>query len=162
MSPRRDIKNLHSVPRVVTYGWAMPPTVKVLQMNYLSETVPIFRCTLCEREIDFHECETDQDGTYCDQGHVMIWVTDRPAKWWSVGVYETDESYGGPEEGGWWYQTGVRTDEFKIRVFENLTEATNYLVVLREIYKDERNIGVRSFTETLPDASFPLRQPYYS
>jgi hypothetical protein len=25
---------------------------------------------------------------------------------WFVGVYEVDRCYGGPEEGGWWYDTG--------------------------------------------------------
>jgi hypothetical protein len=25
---------------------------------------------------------------------------------WFVGVYDCDRSYGGPEEGGWWYDVG--------------------------------------------------------
>lgn len=26
--------------------------------------------------------------------------------WWHVNVYELDRRYGGPEEGGWWYDAG--------------------------------------------------------
>lgn len=26
--------------------------------------------------------------------------------WWSVAIYECNLAYGGPEEGGWWYDCG--------------------------------------------------------
>ncbi|MEU4066648.1 hypothetical protein AB0F25_30420 [Streptomyces wedmorensis] len=32
-------------------------------------------------------------------------------KMWYVNVYEVDRAYGGPEEGGWYYSTGVPTGE---------------------------------------------------
>jgi hypothetical protein len=28
-------------------------------------------------------------------------------QWWWVGLYLVDRDYGGPEEGGWWYDYGV-------------------------------------------------------
>lgn len=32
------------------------------------------------------------------------------APFWTVAIYLVDLAYGGPEEGGWWYQTGQRID----------------------------------------------------
>jgi hypothetical protein len=29
---------------------------------------------------------------------------------WSVAIYLVDRKYGGPEEGGWWYDAGKRVD----------------------------------------------------
>lgn len=36
----------------------------------------------------------------------MEWSKSRPAEWVSVARYSTDRDYGGPEEGGWYYDTG--------------------------------------------------------
>ena len=34
-------------------------------------------------------------------------VEDRSeVKFWTVAAYEVDRMYGGPEEGGWWYDAG--------------------------------------------------------
>lgn len=30
---------------------------------------------------------------------------------WTVAIYLCDRAYGGAEEGGWWYDTGVRVDD---------------------------------------------------
>lgn len=30
---------------------------------------------------------------------------------WNVAVYLIDLAYGGPEEGGWWYQVGTASEE---------------------------------------------------
>lgn len=32
-------------------------------------------------------------------------------RFWSVAVYLIDQHYGGPEEGGWWYEAGDRIDD---------------------------------------------------
>lgn len=34
-----------------------------------------------------------------------------PAPFWTVAIYLVDKSYGGPEEGGWWYTLGERQDQ---------------------------------------------------
>jgi hypothetical protein len=34
------------------------------------------------------------------------YVTAEGTQQWFVGVYSVDRCYGGPEEGGWWYDTG--------------------------------------------------------
>jgi hypothetical protein len=35
---------------------------------------------------------------------------------WSVAIYLVDRQYGGPEEGGWWYEAGVRIDAATLHV----------------------------------------------
>jgi len=35
---------------------------------------------------------------------------------WTVAIYLVDRAYGGPEEGGWWYDCGERQD----MVFDNI------------------------------------------
>jgi hypothetical protein len=46
-----------------------------------------------------------------------------------VAIYETNQEYGGPEEGGWWYDTGERvTDPV---AFATRDEAVAYADTLR-------------------------------
>jgi hypothetical protein len=42
-----------------------------------------------------------------------------------VALYETDKAYGGPEEGGWWYDTGTLVRI--IKVFKNEDKAWEYV-----------------------------------
>jgi hypothetical protein len=35
---------------------------------------------------------------------------EAPAPFWTVAIYLADRVYGGPEEGGWWYEAGYRID----------------------------------------------------
>lgn len=132
-------------------------------MMYLSETMYDFDCLACGRRGDgqFHEMDHRSDERCCGAcGSSDLETIERPATWWSVGVYFIDRSYGGLEEGGWWYDTGSLTDEFKVRGFEDIQEAIKYLRELSEFYKDElRPIG---FTEQLPAMDFPSKKPYYS
>jgi len=43
--------------------------------------------------------------TACDGRVVLDPMTLMPVRWW-VAVYEIDQGYGGPEEGGWYFDTG--------------------------------------------------------
>lgn len=38
-------------------------------------------------------------------------VAPTPPPFYSVAVYLEDRAYGGPEEGGWWYDCGQRVDD---------------------------------------------------
>jgi len=38
---------------------------------------------------------------------------------WRIAFFEIDRAYGGPEEGGWWYDTGVR-----VRILRNVFVGT--------------------------------------
>lgn len=37
-------------------------------------------------------------------------IPQAPAAFYSVAIYLVDKAYGGPEEGGWWYNYGIRQD----------------------------------------------------
>ena len=55
---------------------------------------------------------------------------------WYVTIYVTDRAYGGPEEGGWWYNFGVPSDDpnhLKLqRTFGQGSDAENYMHGLDE------------------------------
>ncbi len=59
-------------------------------------------------------------GAYCpwpmvlgeDGPVVEMTVEDEPGpKWAAVAVYDCNKCYGGPEEGGWWYDVGTLCTE---------------------------------------------------
>lgn len=50
---------------------------------------------------------------------------------WHVNVYELDRHYGGPEEGGWWYDSG---EPILSAPFSNEKEAAAYQESLYEKY----------------------------
>lgn len=54
----------------------------------------------------------------------------------SVAIYETNRSWGGPHEGGWWYDTGEPTKRPDLavltRVFNDEDDARAYLESIRE------------------------------
>ena len=95
----------------------------------------------------------------------------RPA--YVVAAYDTSLAYGGPEEGGWWYDTGslVRV----LRVLRSEEDAYTYAgrVNMRLRRADQRN-GVRDKSSVLSDGvieayvfegtapeSFPTSRPRY-
>lgn len=89
-----------------------------------------------------------------------------------VAFYEIDRCYGGPEEGGWWFDTGelVRT----VKVFHNEDDAfawaraANYW--LRFFQRNVRSVGsviydggryeARVFENTAPQR-YPEYRPHY-
>lgn len=128
-------------------------------MDYLSEELPVYQCKTCLRAGRVQEWV---DGLCCEEcGEEVKHSHDEKAVWWSIGVYSTGRSYGGPEEGGWWYDTGSLIDPQKQRVFENFEEAKQYQLALRDAYEHERDVAVRGFTEKLPVAGYPARRPVY-
>lgn len=59
-------------------------------------------------------------GPFADMDEAHDWALDHVDEWqivpltpvpevvtWHINVYERGRCYGGPEEGGWWYDTGV-------------------------------------------------------
>lgn len=139
------------------------------------ETVKTYSCCKCEVCIDLSECEWDEYNEehicpHCDQTSIkMIW--ERPAHWFSVAIYTISRNYGGPEEGGWYYDAGDRVDE-TVRTFKNTPEghydAERYLESLHALEFPTKSRGhyyevytSRGFSESLPDAGFPRRRPVY-
>ena len=107
-------------------------------------------------------CDDPYVGLCCEHcGNEVKHFEERDAGWWSVGVYETGRSYGGPEEGGWWYDTGSRIDDFHVRGFEDLIAARKYKDELAKQYADDKDVRVLGFTEKLPVRGFPDRKPVY-
>lgn len=47
-------------------------------------------------------------GRIAHANHTLMVASDqtKTPQWWTVAVYLVDRAYGGPEEGGWWYETG--------------------------------------------------------
>lgn len=145
-------------------------------MDYLSEMCPIYECDrfnsgwVSERQ---HDEVVWDDGEECyvaidNPSMVMKSSRERAAQWWCVAVYETDRAYGGPEEGGWWYDVGGLTEHAKIRFFDRYQDAYDYAQELwtycLEENKDRGDVRLapRGFTEQLPDVYFPKTRPYYS
>jgi hypothetical protein len=48
-----------------------------------------------------------------DDDPILVWIEDvpTPAPFYTVAIYLCDRVYGGPEEGGWYYECGVRQDQ---------------------------------------------------
>lgn len=132
-------------------------------MNYLSDSISVYQCPECEQTGRANAWIDDPyEGLVCEHCGVAVkHCLDEQPTYWSIGVYETGRSYGGPEEGGWWYDTGSRIDPHKQRVFEDLAEARKYMAELREEYVGQRDISVLGFTEKLPVAGYPARRPVY-
>lgn len=136
--------------------------------SYIAATLPQYRCRDCDSLLDIDELG-ENDGGYSVCPHCGTdepgYEHDRPARWWSVGLYEIGRAYGGPEEGGWWYDVGTLTDPWTVRGFDTEVAAREYLDHLwahrRELCGDYR-IEPRGFTESLPVLGFPARRPHYS
>ena len=96
----------------------------------------------------------------------------------SVAVYETNRSYGGPEEGGWWYDVGEPTENPTLgiltRFFLNKKEAFAYRDSLEPIVEEaNRSEGRRDPGSVLCDGyyavllmdgyprAYPEERPHY-
>lgn len=96
----------------------------------------------------------------------------------SVAVYETNRSYGGPEEGGWWYDVGKPTDNpflgVLTRFFLKKEEAFAYRDSLESVVAEaNRREGRRDPGSVLCDGyyevlimdgyprAYPEERPYY-
>lgn len=137
-------------------------------MRYLSSTVPVYRCVGCDRTLSQPEVVWDGygEGTCPCCEHSVESSGEREATFWSVGVYEVCRCYGGPEEGGWWYDAGTLIERRRVRVFEDLDEAERYHSQLwDEVPEDERRGEIRTYvcgwTESLPESHWPKAQPRY-
>lgn len=93
-----------------------------------------------------------------------------------VAVYETEQAYGGPEEGGWWYPTGTRADAIKPIVCATACDVPAAIESLRaKIAAERMNEGrhppssvlctgwfdVEVFPGSEAPQGFPGRKPRY-
>jgi hypothetical protein len=105
----------------------------------------------------------------------------RGAGFWTVAVYECDRRYGGPEEGGWWFDCGERVahlmaDDLAPRVFTDQDKAYEYATDLQgrldvRFNNDGENRDLNSVNcegrycaevhEGFAPAHYPETRPYY-
>lgn len=89
-----------------------------------------------------------------------------------VALYEIDRACGGPEEGGWWYATGVLARPLRVCLSEVGADARAARAnrLLDRLQHGRREVGsllyeggrhrACVFANTAPDA-FPPRRPHY-
>jgi len=76
-----------------------------------------------------------------------------------VQMYETGQAYGGPEEGGWWYDYGEPMDHW---FRTTLAEATTLRQELRERFDPQSNAFHFSIRFDQDLTGWPERRPTYS
>jgi hypothetical protein len=92
-----------------------------------------------------------------------------------VNAYETDQAFGGPEEGGWWYEYGIPTGE-PAATFFNEENAYAFCRRMNDLahaineaagpYGDFNSVlceGALAYrVEQHPAEPYPQERPYYS
>jgi hypothetical protein len=76
----------------------------------------------------------------------------------TVAVYLCDMAYGGPEEGGWWYDTGTLTRI--VRTIRNQDKAYDYCRRLNKKLQSRvigPNQGRREYTSVISEGEYQAR-----
>lgn len=144
-------------------------------MKYLSKILPVYSTD--KEGLEPGSYQHDEVWIDDDTGETYVteWgetrrvypVDERPAEWFSVAVYTCEAVYGGPEEGGWYYDAGGLVDHHKIKFFDKCDDADEYARELwdwcDEVNKDcgDVRLVVRCTTESMPEAHYPKSRPYY-
>lgn len=82
-----------------------------------------------------------------------------------VNAYEIDRIYGGPEEGGWWYNAGTVVESVEVAE----SEVDRVVAELEEQYPNTGKVGsvlyrggdYRVCVEDEPGADYPEKTPHY-
>ena len=88
-----------------------------------------------------------------------------------ANVYKVAQNYGGPEEGGWWYDSGEPLESVKVDPFMMQDERDKLVVKLKENWADEQHPRGRRSCAGGPDVevcfqnhfaeAFPQNRPHY-
>jgi hypothetical protein len=84
-----------------------------------------------------------------------------------INVYEMDRHYGGPEEGGWWYDSGTLVQTRKVRGRQRAVRIATLLrcsipVPQHPLWSVLYAGGQYSISiDRLPGKSFPTTRPHY-
>jgi hypothetical protein len=101
-----------------------------------------------------------------------LWLQGYQSKFY-VNVYSIDRCYGGPEEGGWWYDAGMPFDGIQRNSFgcdtqEEAERIQEWLTKSLDRYQPQRNrysvVGgadIDVFIEAAPPQPWPAERPYY-
>ncbi len=138
--------------------------------------VQIFTCTHCglitENPLDSGEGDYYCPNDECGREYSGEYCTERLAKYLSIAMYETSRQYGGPEEGGWWYDTGcIVAGTQRSFLPEDAPQAAVYKDLLWMRIEAERKLqhrwaidGSYSLRITIEDDAvkgYPARRPHY-
>lgn len=92
-----------------------------------------------------------------------------------IAIYETDRAYGGPEEGGWWFDTGELLEDEGVWAFDSWEAANAALPEIEAMVarrnKDEKRREPGSvlcdgwlaaqIVEGVPEKEYPKHRPRY-
>lgn len=120
-----------------------------------------YKCPCCTVEYDENEADHDAFvGAICPECSEELKATGtRPAAWFSIGLYNVTRDYGGPEEGGWYYESGSLILP-TLRCFEDMAEAEAYR---KQLVGDglPRDQKVKVYLERLAPLRTPEHRPFY-
>lgn len=124
--------------------------------------VNLYRCAACDVEGSRQIWVDDPvAGMYCGEcGEQVEFSGTREAKFVSVALYEKTCEYGGPEEGGWYYDCGRRYTH-TVRCFEigDWPQAKLYMDRLQG--EASPNEVVRIYVDEMAPVSWPEQKPIY-
>lgn len=120
-----------------------------------------YKCPLCTVEYDQNQAEHDPFvGNVCPEcGEELEATGERQTSWVSIALYKRDREYGGPEEGGWYYDTGSMCKP-TLRNFEKMEEAQRYYNTLVNT-KGSSAYVVKVFCERIAPMNTPEQRPVY-
>lgn len=117
----------------------------------------------------------------CDEG--ADWNDATPDFIWWVGIYLSDQAYGGPEEGGWYFDCGMLVTEASFfigregmtpRSFTNMEDAYQFANECQHFLDTNDNVGRHPISSVLSEGCyearvmegklpliFPERKPHY-
>jgi hypothetical protein len=129
-------------------------------MAYVPEKITVAGCLDCGWEGTPDDVD-DYDGCPHCGAECEIQMFERDPRFWSVALYDTHQSYGGPEEGGWHYESGDRLVE-TVRNFEKFDEAVAYADSLETEHLDIHRLKVKAYANKMAPCSYPQSRPHYS
>ncbi|WP_024517007.1 hypothetical protein [Bradyrhizobium sp. Tv2a-2] len=85
-----------------------------------------------------------------------------PAPFWTVAIYLVDRAYGGPEEGGWYYNCGDRVDhaldgiepEYLLTVKPDEKSSDAWCASLQALLDETVNVGRRDIGSVLSTGKY--------
>ena len=117
----------------------------------------------------FDNCRVDVVQVHDNENQAPGYPAHEPAPApFYVNVYKLNRCYGGPEEGGWWYDMGAPMHELS-EVHDNRADALAADDRLSEVFLDNgHRFSVRPgdddylvTMESSPPAPWPAERPYY-
>ena len=132
--------------------------------------VTIAECPKCGLDQSLDDLQDDGYNRYCvhcDKSYQYDqWEhRERPARYVTLALYYTERAYGGPEEGGWYYDVGTLLPE-TVRAFDacDFPQIADYKDKLRYRYRDRdpRALRVRTYVEKTAPRAFPSSKPQWS